>query len=155
MAKAFISQSNVSAKFIFEQAHIMLLISLDFKERFDSVDVFDKSPFILCFQPDTMNLEDLDKLLIEKMKTGDSKDYLRSIAHWLKKIKQEGGEYSTDNEKEVLTLKNIESLGLLETTKIRNMTLAFLTPTAEELMKDFFRKGYYMQDPGFNALLQK
>jgi len=101
-----------------------------------------------------MEVEELDKLVTEKMKSGDSKAFLRSIAHWLKKIKNEGGEYSTGDEKEVRTLKSIESLGLLETSEIRNITVAFLTPKAEELMKDFFRKGYYMQDPGFDKLLK-
>ncbi len=99
-----------------------------------------------------MEVEELDKIVMEKMKSGDSKAYLRSIAHWLKKIKNDDGEYSTEDEKEIRTLKSIESLGLLETTEIRNITVAFLTPKAEELMKDFFRKGYYMQDPGFKAL---
>lgn len=101
-----------------------------------------------------MDVDALDKMLEEKMKTGDSKTYIRSIAHWLKKIKQEGGEYSTYDEKEIRALKSVESLGLVHTQEIRNITIAFLTPAAEDLMKDFFRKGYYMQAQDFSALKQ-
>ncbi|MDI6722549.1 MAG: hypothetical protein QMD97_03255, partial [Candidatus Aenigmarchaeota archaeon] len=82
-----------------------------------------------------MDVDALEKIVLEKMQSGDSKDYLRSIAHWLKKIKNEDGEYSTQDEKEIQTLKNIESLGLIELAEIRNMTIAFLTPAAQELMK--------------------
>ncbi|MBI2173109.1 MAG: hypothetical protein HYT73_02765 [Candidatus Aenigmarchaeota archaeon] len=99
-----------------------------------------------------MDIDALDRMLVQKMKSGDSKTYIRSIAHWLKKIKQEGGEYSTVDEKETRTLENIASLGLLHIEEIRNVKIAFLTPEAESLMKDFFRKGYYMQAQDFSAL---
>lgn len=99
-----------------------------------------------------MDVDALDKIVLEKIKSGDSKDYIRTIAHWLKKIKQEGGEYSTIDEKETRTLENIASLGLLHMEQIREVKIAFLTPEAEILMKDFFRKGYYMQAQDFSTL---
>lgn len=99
-----------------------------------------------------MDVDALDKIVLGKIKSGDSKDYIRSIAHWLKKVKQEGGEYSTTDEKEMRTLENMASLGLLEIAEIKNVKIAFLTPAAEELMKDFFRKGYYMQAQDFSTL---
>ena len=97
-----------------------------------------------------MNVDSLQKVLetlgVPRLKL---KPTMRSVAHWVNRVNESQGSYTTVAPHEVASLKKVAELGVisLSTTAApgTEMVTASLTPAGKELSKDFFLKAYFVK----------
>lgn len=98
-----------------------------------------------------MNVDELDQVMRGMIGSKDTKQHLRAISHWLKKIKDsKNGEYIMYEESELASLQRLQELKLVtitEGTKDEKIGVVHvkLTESGSELYKDFFRTGYFLK----------
>lgn len=95
-----------------------------------------------------MDVEKLEKMLQELTGEKDVRPFMRTVAHWTKRIKASNNRFVTDNIREGSSLKKLGELGIIA-LEIRPKDLAeeitaTLTDDGRELSDDFFRKGFYL-----------
>ena len=95
-----------------------------------------------------MDVEKLEKLLRELTGQKDVGPFMKTVAHWTKKIKASNNRFVTDNHREAESLKKISELKIIEITikpkELYEEVTASLTKEGEELSTDFFMKGFYL-----------
>ncbi|MBI4170377.1 MAG: hypothetical protein HY514_01690 [Candidatus Aenigmarchaeota archaeon] len=95
-----------------------------------------------------MDVEKLEKILQEITGEDDVKPFIKTIAHWAKRIKASNNKFVTDNHKEAESLKKLSELRIIKIDikpkDIFEEVTAILTEEGEELSKDFFMKGFYL-----------
>ena len=98
-----------------------------------------------------MNVDELDQVLRGITGTKETKNHLRSISHWIKRIRDsKNSEYVMFDEAELNSLVKLQELKLVTITeggkdeKI-GVVHVTLTESGQELYKDFFKTGYFLK----------
>jgi len=95
-----------------------------------------------------MNVDQLDQVIKGITSSTDTKKYLRTISHWIKRIK-ESGEYTVYDEKEKSNIMRLIELKLVDAKEKTNsntlVIIVTLSESGQELYKDFFRTGYFLK----------
>lgn len=96
-----------------------------------------------------MNVDQIDQVIKGLTGQKETKDYLRTISHWLKRIKDSKNGYIIYDESEkanVMKLVELKLVSLKEDKDAKVTTfIATLTESGQELYKDFFRTGYFLK----------
>lgn len=98
-----------------------------------------------------MNVDELDQVLRGVTGSKETKQHLRVVSHWIKKIKDsKNGEYVMYDDVELNSLLKLAELKLVTITeggkdeKI-GVVHVTLTESGRELYKDFFKTGYFLK----------
>ncbi len=95
-----------------------------------------------------MDMEKLERILQELTGEEDVRPFLRTVAHWTKRIKSNGNKFVTADLKEGESLKKLSELRIIKIDirpkDLADEVTATLTEEGEELSKDFFKKGFYL-----------
>ncbi len=95
-----------------------------------------------------MNVEKLEKMLKELTGEKDVKPFMKTVAHWTKRIKSSDNRFVTDNHRESEALKKLSELRIvkldIKPKDIFEEVTASLTDDGKELSEDFFMKGFYL-----------
>lgn len=98
-----------------------------------------------------MNVDELDKVLRGITGSKETKQHLRIIAHWIKKIKdsKNGGYIMYDDVelKSLIKLAELKLVTITEGSKDEKIGVVHvkLTESGQELYKDFFKTGYFLK----------
>lgn len=98
-----------------------------------------------------MNVDELDQVLRGITGSKETKQHLRVISHWIKKIKDsKNSEYVMYDDVELNNLLKLQELKLItiaEGSKDEKIGVVHvhLTESGQELYKDFFRTGYFLK----------
>src|SRR5262245_59193228 len=97
----------------------------------------------------TMDAEKLEVVLKELTGQDHVKPYLKTLAHWTKRIKaSENGKCITAIDRQSDSLRKLSELLIVELAVRQKGTdsevCATLTKDGEELSADFFKKGFYL-----------
>ena len=98
-----------------------------------------------------MNVDELDQVMRGMIGSKDTKQPMRAISHWIKRIKDsKNGEYIMFDEVELNSLLKLQELKLVTITggtkdeKI-GVVHVKLTESGSDLYKDFFKTGYFLK----------
>lgn len=98
-----------------------------------------------------MNVDELDQVLRGITGSRETKQPMRVISHWIKRIRDsKNGEYVMYDDSELPSLQKLQELKLVTVTpgakdeKI-GVVHVMLTESGQELYKDFFRTGYFLK----------
>jgi len=95
-----------------------------------------------------MDVEKLEKILKELTGEEDVKPFMKTVAHWTKRIKSSDNKFVTDNYREGEALKKLSELRIvkldIKPKDIFEEITASLTEDGKELSEDFFMKGFYL-----------
>ena len=98
-----------------------------------------------------MNVDELDQVLRGITGSKDTKNALRVISHWIKRIKDsKNNEYVMYDEVELNSLLKLQELKLItikEGDKDEKIGVVHvkLTESGQQLYKDFFKTGYFLK----------
>lgn len=90
-----------------------------------------------------MKVRELKNFLELKAGEAEAGAALKGFSHWVSAIFQ-AKEYVTSNPKDETSLKQLESLGIVELTREKGQLVAVLSPSGRELYKDFYAHGYFI-----------
>ncbi|MBS3051040.1 MAG: hypothetical protein J4400_02740 [Candidatus Aenigmarchaeota archaeon] len=98
-----------------------------------------------------MNVDELDQVMRGITGSKETKQHLRVISHWIKRIKDsKNSEYVMYDEAELNSLLKLQELKLvaikegLKDEKI-GVVHVTLTESGADLYKDFFKTGYFLK----------
>lgn len=98
-----------------------------------------------------MNVDELDQVLRGVTGSKETKQHLRVVSHWIKKIRDsKNSEYVMFDEAELSSVQKLQELKLVAITpggrdeKI-GVVHVKLTESGAELYKDFFKTGYFLK----------
>jgi len=98
-----------------------------------------------------MNVDELDQVIRGMTGSKETKQPMRVISHWIKRIKDsKNSEYVMYDEAELNSLLKLQELKLITITeggkdeKI-GVVHVKLTESGSELYKDFFKTGYFLK----------
>lgn len=96
-----------------------------------------------------MNVDELDQVMRGLTGKKDTKNQLRAISHWIKKIK-DSKDFMTYEESEISSLQKLQELKLVEIKEGEkgeriNTVHVTLTESGQQLYKDFFKTGYFLK----------
>lgn len=98
-----------------------------------------------------MNVDELDQVIRGITGSKETKQPMRVISHWIKKIKDsKNGEYVMYDEAELNSLLKLAELKLVTITEGAKdekigVVHVKLTESGSELYKDFFKTGYFLK----------
>ena len=96
-----------------------------------------------------MNVDELDQVMRGMTGQKDTKQHLRVVSHWIKKIK-DSKDFTTYDESEIKSLIKLQELKLIEIKEGAkderiNTVHITLTESGQQLYKDFFKTGYFLK----------
>ena len=96
-----------------------------------------------------MNVDELDQVMRGLTGKKDTKQHLRVISHWIKRIK-DSKDFMTYDEGEIKSLLKLQELKLVEIkegdkSERINTVHIMLTESGKDLYKDFFKTGYFLK----------
>ncbi len=96
-----------------------------------------------------MNVDELDQVMRGLTGKKDTKNHLRVVSHWIKKIK-DSKDFTTYDESEINSLLKLQELELIEIRECGkderiNTVHITLTESGQQLYKDFFKTGYFLK----------
>lgn len=98
-----------------------------------------------------MNVDELDQVLRGITGSKDTKNHLRAISHWIKRIKDsKNSEYVMFDDTELNSLVKLQELKLITITEGEKdekigVVHVKLTESGMQLYKDFFKTGYFLK----------
>ena len=104
-----------------------------------------KTFFLMIF----MNVDELDQVMRGLTGSKDTKQPMRVISHWIKKIR-DSKDFTTYDEAEMNSILKLVELKLVEVKegskeeRIGTVHVA-LTQSGQDLYKDFFKTGYFLK----------
>ena len=96
-----------------------------------------------------MNVDELDQVMRGLTGKKDTKNHLRAVSHWIKKIK-DSRDFTTYDDSEIKSLIKLQELKLIEIKEGSNeerinTVHVTLTESGQQLYKDFFKTGYFLK----------